>query len=285
VTASRWFGRRLRILCPVPSEAARRARRRIGRRVRCVVGAAVLSAMTAACGGGSTSTSTATSASTSTEATATTVAPATTAPPTTTATKTTSLPAVAQDVAAAKRVLLQPADLPTYKAPSGEASPFVQVYPTCTKDQLMPGGTSSRRAGQGLFFLDETATVRALQTTGVSSFAVFADNEADARRAVADLAKPDVVECVGKALLADVRELTPGTNVTETSVPLPALTVGQETAGLRTTVAGTSSQYFDLTVVRKGRMLAYLWVSRLGKVPFPEVDRQRLTALLASRLT
>ena len=190
-------------------------------------------------------------------------------------------------MAAAKRVLLQPADLPTYKAPSGEASPFVHVYPSCTKDELMPGGTSSRRAGQGPFLLDETATVRALQTTALSSFAVFADNEADARRAVAELAKADVAQCVGNALLADVRNLTspPATNLTETSVALPALTVGEESAGLRTTVAGTSSQSFDLTVVRKGRMLAYLWVSRLGKVPFPEVDRQRLTGVLASRLT
>jgi hypothetical protein len=254
------------------------ARRGLGcHRVRRVAATAVMWVVAASCAG-----------STSTGSTATTVAPPAAAPPTTTVATTVTtaaaLPSVAQDAAAAKRVLLAPADLPGYTTTSPEESPFVKVYRTCTGNQLMPGGTSGRRASQGLFLLDETATVRAVQTTAISSFAVFADNEADARRAVADLAKPDVAPCVGRALLAEAHDLTPVTNLSQTSVALPALNVGQESAGLRTTVAGTSSQYFDLTVVRKGRMLAYLFVSRLGKAPFPEADRQRLAGLLASRL-
>ena len=263
------------------SRKSRAAQPRLGRnRLKAAASAAVVSVLAAACGG-----------STSTESAATTVAPASTVqttPPTVATTMTTAapLPSVAQDAAAAKRVLLRLGDLPGYKALSSETSPFVKVYPTCTTNQLMPGGASGRRAGQGTFYLDETVTVRALQTTGVSSFAVFAESEADARRAVADLATPDVIQCVGKALLANVRDLTspPATGLSQTSVALPALKVGQESAGIQTVVASTASQYFDLTVVRKGRMLAYLFVVRLGKAPPPEADRERLAGLLVGRM-
>ncbi len=259
--------------CSAPSRLGRK-------RLRAAAVAALVSGLAASCGG-----------STSTKSLATTVAPASTVQTTpstlsTTMTTATALPSVAQDAAAANRVLLRLGDLPGYKALSSEVSPFVKVYSTCTANQLMPGGASGRRAGQGTFYLDETATVRALQTTGVSSFAVFADNEADARRAVADIAKPDVVQCVGKALLANVRDLTspPVTGLSQTSVALPALRVGPESAGLRTTVTSAAPQYFDLTVVRKGRMLAYLFVVRLGKAPPPEADRQRLTDILLGRM-
>lgn len=246
---------------------------------RAAVAAVTAWVLAAACGG-----------STSTESAATTVVPASSVPTTvavaTTVTTAPALPSVGQDVAAAKRILLQPGDLPGYKALSTETSPFVKVYPSCTKNQLLPGGSSGRRASQGLFYLDETATVRALQTTGISSFAVFADDEVAARRAVADLAKPETAQCAGRALLDAVRDATspPATGLTQTSAALPALNVGQESAGLRTTIASTSSQHFDLTVVRKGRVLAYLFVTRLGKAAPTENDRQRLTALLLSRM-
>ena len=218
--------------------------------------------------------------------TVTTVVPVTTvAPPSTTASP---LRSAAQDTAAARRVLLQAGDLPGYRqGQSSEPSGYVDVYSTCTGNALMPGGRSARSAGQAPFINDETAAVRAVQTTSVSSFAVFAETDVDARRALADLAKPDLAPCVGKALLAELNNLTspPGTAANQTSAALPPLSVADEVAGLRTTVGGAVSQYFDLTVVRKGRALTFLFVVRLARSPFPEADRQRLAGLLASRIS
>lgn len=203
---------------------------------------------------------------------------------------TTTAPAVrsaAEEAAAAERALLRAADLPGYRqGASTQVSPYATVYSTCTGNPLLPGGPSTGGAGQAPFVNDETAAVRAVQTTSVSSFAVFAENEADARRTLADLAKPDVAPCVGNALLAEVNNLTSprGRAEAQTSAALPSLSVGDESAGLRTTVAGTVPQHFDLTVARKGRALTFLLVSRLGRSPFPEADRRRLADLLVSRI-
>lgn len=232
-----------------------------------------------ACGGSPTAT--APSATTST-----TLAATTTAAPTTTAP---ALPPVAQDAVAARRVLLRAGDLPGFaQSSSPEPTDFATVYFTCTRDVLLPGGRSPRSASQGDFLLDETATVRAVQTTLVSSFASLADSESDARRAVVELAKPEVAQCAGKALAAAVNGLTspPGTApANPPTVALPSLDLGDESAGLRTTVTRAAvPQYFDLTVVRRGRALAFLFVSRLSKAPFPEADRRRIVGVLAARL-
>ena len=149
--------------------------------MRLVVVAALASVVGGACGG---------SGGTESAATSTTSATVTAAAPT--ATSAPRLPPAAEDAAAARGVLLRAADLPGYKqSPSSQASPYANVYSQCTGNPLMPGGTRPRRAGQGAFINDETAAVRAVQTTSVSSFAVFADTESDARRAIADLGQPD----------------------------------------------------------------------------------------------
>ena len=195
--------------------------------MRLVAVAALASVLGGACGGSGGNESAATS---TTSATVTTAAPtATTAP---------RLPPAAEDAAAAKRVLLRTADLPGYKqSPSSQVSPYATVYSRCTGNPLMPGGTSARSAGQGPFVNDETATVRSVQTTAVSSFAVFADTESDARRAIADVSRPDVAPCVGRSLLADATSLTSQSGAaTQTSAALPVLKVGDDAAGLRTTV-------------------------------------------------
>ena len=250
-------------------------------RARAVGFAALVSVLAGACGG-SGGDEPAVQAST----TVTTVAPVTTLAPTSTTAS--PLRSAAEDAAAARRVLLQAGDLPGYRQ-GGSSGPsgYLDVYRTCTGNALMPGGRSARAAGQGPFVNDETAAVRAVQTTSVSSFAVFAETESDARRALVDLAKPDVAPCIGRALLAEVNNLTspPGTAANQTSAVLPALNLGDEAAGLRTTVAGVVPQYFDLTAVRKGRALTFLFVSRLSRSPFPEADRQRLAGLLVSRIS
>lgn len=258
-----------------------------GRAIRTAACAGVLAVLASGCGGSGGSTE---SAATTISPTST--APTTAPPPVTTvpaATTTQRLPSVAQDAATAQRILLRAGDLPGYQASStSEPVGYVGAYSQCVPNPLLPGGRTGRSAGQGPFVLDETAVVRVVQTTSISSFAALAESESDARRLLADLAKPSVGPCVGKALMTKVNELTsrPATSGSQTTSALPALKIGDESTGLRTAVAGSGpvSQYFDLTVVRKGRALAYLFVVRLSKDPPPEADRQRLAGVIVSRI-
>ncbi len=249
--------------------------------------AGLLAVLAGGCGGSPKAAApTVTTASTSTASTSTTVPTPTTVRASTTV-KAPPLPSAAQDVAAAKRILLLAGDLPGYTpSPTSEPVGYSSAYFTCTKNMLLPGGRSPRSASQGGFILDETVVVRAAQTTSISSFAAFATSEADAKRLVTELAKPEVADCAAKTLAAAVKDLT-GTAPNASTATLPTLAAGDESTGLRTTATGTTAvlQYFDLTVVRKGRALAFLFVSRLGKTPLPESERQRLVRVLAVRLT
>jgi len=252
-----------------------------GRRTRCVALAGAIVVVAGGCGGSSPKPRSAGTSTTAAPPVVVTTTTTTVPAPTTTAGP---LPAKADDAARAKGVLLRASDLPGYKAGSSTPSSYVNVYGKCTGSALMPAGRTGRSAAQGPFVLDETAAVRAVQTTAVSSFAVFADNAAAAHEAVASLAKPEVGPCAAQALVASVGSPTPPA-AAPTTVALPALNLGEESAALRTTIPGAAAtQYFDLTVVRKGRVLAYLFVVRLSKESPPEPDRQRLAAVLVTRM-
>src|SRR4051794_20676909 len=162
-------------------------------RVRGVIVAGLLAVAAGACGSSSTSKAASVSTvTTTTVATTTSLATTTTlktVPTTGTSTTRPPLPSIAQDVAAARQILLKPSDLPGYSpSPSADINGYVSNYATCSRDPLLPGGKAERAASQGGFLLDETAAVRAAQTTSVSSFAAFADTEADARRVFTELA-------------------------------------------------------------------------------------------------
>lgn len=205
--------------------------------------------------------------------------PAVTAPPPPATDE--SVPDVSDDRRAAQRILLRPADVPT--VPPGPTSRYAEAYFECGRSQLLPTGNDPRYPPPTGYLGDETAEVGRAQTTVVNSWAVLAPNESTGREVVAILRRPEVLDCVTRRIADGFLEGPSGDAAQRTS-PLPTPMLGDETVAFRTRVTDMVNFDVELTVIRRGRALAYLLTSRLGNTPFEDAERLRLARLMAERM-
>jgi hypothetical protein len=122
-----------------------------------------------------------------------------------------------------------------------------------------------------------------VQTTVVNSWAVLAPDESTAREVVATLRRPEVLDCVTRWIAEAFTEGGSGSTARTTS-PLPTPVLGDETVAFRTRVTEVVNFDLELTVIRRGRALAYLLTSRLGNTPFEDAERLRMAHLMADRM-
>lgn len=195
-------------------------------------------------------------------------------------------PSLAEDVAAAQRVVLSAADLPGYRAEPPPTEPdATSAQAAATFQQCLGAGNvalgSAERTAQSPGFRKGSAT-------SVSSLATIAADEPVARSAMADLSRPDLEPCV-TGLLKVVLERDLGLPVNRASSELLAPPkAGDQAVTWRTTVEVTFSgsqlsAYSDLTFVRDGRALASLFDFQIGD-PFPTAERDRLAKAMAARM-
>jgi len=197
-------------------------------------------------------------------------------------TPTTSRPTVEADKARATRALLTAADLPGYTegAPDNSPEPSDAAFKACLgNDPLLTSDeTSNPRHAVGKELDKGTAFV--------SSEAVVAENEDQARTAMARLRGPDVPACFVKAMV-DLED--PDVSFTNTSAkPLATVATGDETAGLRvvsTATSGTTRFKFtiDFEVARRDRALAFLTTGGTG-AGFADAERTALAQKMVDRL-
>jgi|GEM_PF-4583074 len=191
-----------------------------------------------------------------------------------------------RDRAAATRILVTADDVPGFtkvRGPSG----WPPVYAACAGDPLLPGRDSSDLPFAS-FLRDETPVLRKLQVDGVESYAVLAGTEAEAERPVALLADPGFRTCVQRGLEVAQEETVENKQVIGSSItdlPTAALGDGVTVAAFRVTVDEEFHHIdHELTVVHKGRALAFLFTGRLGIDSYPDSERQRLASVLAGRM-
>ncbi|HWI02470.1 MAG TPA: hypothetical protein VNT52_01345, partial [Acidimicrobiales bacterium] len=163
----------------------------------------------------------------------TTVAPATT----------TTLSQIQLDEQKANRIVLTAADLTGFSIdppdPSDVSPEFEAAGNACAKNNPLwvrlakpddPRGAVSHFSKGDLI--------------GVQSSVTFADDDDQARTAMADVSAPSFASCFSNALAAELRREPGYTNVSVTTAKLPAMTVGDQSIGYRSTarfrVQGTS---------------------------------------------
>ncbi len=160
------------------------------------------------------------------------------------------------------------------------------VYAECGgEDTLLPGGSSG---GHGVitFYRDDTARLRKLQVDGVESYAVLAETDADAQRTMDVVADPAFQRCMQDGLAVAEEETVENEQVVGSStIDLETPAVADEVVAFRVTV-DEAEHHFDheLTAIRKGRALAFLFTGRLGSDSYPDSERQRLAEAIASRM-
>jgi len=197
-------------------------------------------------------------------------------------TPTTSRPTAEADKARATRALLTAADLPGYneKAPDNSPDPSDAAFKACLGNDplLTRDETSDPRHAVGKELDKGTAFV--------SSEAVVAENEDQARAAVARLRGPEVPACFVKGMV-DVKD--PDVSFTNTTAkPLATAAAGDEAAGLRvmtTATSGTTRFKFtiDFEVARRDRALAFLTTGGTG-AGFGDGERTALAQKMVDRL-
>lgn len=207
---------------------------------------------------------------------------------TTVATTTTTLSQIQLDRQKADRVVLAAADVPGYTqdAPStDDESPELEAAANaCVNNNpvlVVLGTDNDPRGVNGPDFSkgDEST---------ISSSVTFAETEEQATAAMAAASVATFPACFSRALTAEIRKDATFTSPTVSTAKLPALTVGNQSIGYRSTVrARVQGQaitlYFDFTFIRAGRGVAVLDGFMLGSA-LPEAERVRLTTLLAQRM-
>ena len=211
------------------------------------------------------------------------------APPTTVpASTTTTLSQVELDKQKAQQIILTAADLPGFTEdppdPDDESPELEAAANACVANNPLlvrlgedddPRGANSPDFSQG----DELS---------VNSGVTFAENEEEARAAMAAATVSTFDTCFSNALAAELRKDPSFGNVTVTTARLPSLNAGDESVGYRSTararVSGqTLAFYFDFTFFRVDRAVAV--ISAFGfDSPFPEADRSRLVTTMAGRM-
>lgn len=198
------------------------------------------------------------------------------------ATTTTTRPTVEADKARATRALLTAADLPGYTVgtPDNSPDPSDAAFKACLGNDplLTRDDTSDPRHAVGPELDKEPAFL--------TSEAVVAESEDQARAAMVRLRSPELPGCLSKAF-DEMHDPTVGFRNT-TVKPLNPMPVGDDVTGLRistqATSEGTSLKFtLDLEAVRRDRALAQLFVSGTGE-SFPDTERAALAQKMADRL-
>jgi hypothetical protein len=195
-------------------------------------------------------------------------------------------PTAADDRKAASAFLLTTDDVPGFtKVP--RPSNWPPVYAECGHDPLLPGSDSTEPVVTS-FLRDDTARLRKLQVDGVESYSVMATTEAEAERTLALVADAGFRSCVQKGIEVAQEETVENRQVISSTIvdlaaPAPAPADGA--AAFRVTVEEEFNHFdHELTVVRKGRALAFLFTGRLGTDSYPDSERHRLASVIAGRM-
>lgn len=207
---------------------------------------------------------------------------------TTVATTSTTLSQVQLDKQKAGRVVLTAADVPGFTAdppsPSDNNPAFEAALSACVNNDPLVvriGHTDDPRGAASSDFSKGDALT-------VGSSVTFGETDDQTRTAISDLSTTTFTSCIGKAYVAGFKDQAGLTNVTATAAKLPALTVGDQSVGYRTTVKFRSqgqnvTVYSDVTFIRSGRALAE-FDATTSPTPYPEAERTRLVTALAGRM-
>jgi hypothetical protein len=202
-------------------------------------------------------------------------------------TTSTTLSQTQLDKQKAQRVVLTVADLTGFTAdapdPSDNDPELDTAISACVNNNPLVTRLGDDVDDRGAFSPDFSN-----DDTTVGSSVTFAETEDQARTAIADLSATSVAGCFTKAFTAAFKK-TPGvSNVTATTAKLPAITVGDQSVGYRTTLKFRAQSqnvtvYSDLTFIRSGRGLAEVDTNSSPAV-FPAAERTRLATTLAGRM-
>ena len=210
-------------------------------------------------------------------------APSTTGPQV----ETTTIPPAEADKQRSQRVVLTAGDVPGFtqdpQRDENSAEWEAAVNACLNNDVLLtrvgedndPRGAKSAQFSKGELFT-------------VASSATFGETEDEARNAMTALGATSFTGCFSDATAAELRRNTTLSTVSVTTAPLPALDVGDQSAGYRSTArVGAGGQavtyYLDFTFIRSGRGVAVLSGNGFN-TPFPDADRSRLATTLAGRM-
>lgn len=196
-----------------------------------------------------------------------------------------STPSAEEDKKRAERMVLTLADLPGFvvdpEEDDGKVSDLnecVNGNPTWTEDPK-PRGFSSPD-----FSKDDGNVV-------VSSGAVLTVEVSEAQKAMADMREALASECLREGLKASVLDgADSGVSVRSVqTTPQPGPTYGDESVASRTVMQISApgerlTMNVDFVFLRSGRMLAGVFTLQIGS-PFPDAERNRLAALVESRMT
>lgn len=213
----------------------------------------------------------------STATTATTVAPTST-----------TLSQAQLDQAKATRIVLTVADLPgfTMDAPDpADTSTLGTDAAECINNNPVLSQLGDDPDPRGALGADYSKG----EEITVGSSVTFADTEDQARSAFTDLSAASFPACFARIFASELRTQDPTfTSVNVNTTRLPAITVGDQSAGFRSVARITSSGVavtlnVDLTFIRVGRAVAELDTITLG-TQFPAAERLRLATALAGRM-
>jgi len=206
-------------------------------------------------------------------------APATVAPTSTT------LSQVQLDEQKAQGIVLTAADVPgfTMDAPDPDESGYLPE--ACLNGNallLRIGRDDDPRGALSPDFSDSEDAV-------VGSAVTFAETDDEARAAFIPLSAASFPTCFAPDFSKELQKQPGFSNVTSTVTRLPALTVGDQSVGYRTTVktryTGVAvTIYFDFVFIRSGRALAVLDVTS-SATPFSNATRIRLATAVTGRMT
>ena len=192
--------------------------------------------------------------------------------------------AVQADQASAQRALLTPADLPGFEAVTPAPSPAPATLDAASTFEECAGaagalGADHRTALSPGYFKG--------QSTAVSSMAIVAPTESQARKAMKDLSRAELAGCLSNLFRSVLGlDAAPGTSTTTELVP--GSVVKDQSVTWRTTIqvsVGTERvwAFSDLTFVRDDRTVASLFDFQLNE-PFPADDHARLLGAMAARI-
>ncbi len=198
-----------------------------------------------------------------------------------------SKPAAPADKVKAERIVLTSADLPGFTAEPDNKSDKSAANPldACLKNNPLLTDDEKPRGASGTDFSKDDGNMH------VSSGAVLAETEAEARQAFSDLKGALLGQCVKDGLQASIEDgADPGLKVGEVSAAsLSTAKVADEVVASRLTVPLEAdgqelSVFVDLTILRQGRVFAGVYETASG-APFSDAERARLASLVGERMS